>query len=173
MARRTSQEPAIASAVLDCILGYPRTYRWPVAMEQHSCDVVVAGGGNVAICTALSAHETVAGVLVLERAPFGELGGNAAPTAHALRFGYNAGAEVLALVPDLSEQIHETDFGSHPADSFYADLARISEYQTDPEPADILACRSFPKMKWPHANDSAFCRVTVINRICSAGEPRR
>jgi tricarballylate dehydrogenase len=173
MARRTSQEPAIASAVLGCILGYPRTYQWPVAMEQHSCDVVVAGGGNAATCTALSARWTVAEVLVLERAPFGELGGKTAPTAHALRFGYSADAEILALVPDLSEHIHETDFGSHSEDSFYAALARISECRTDPGPADILASRSFPKMKWPHANDSAFCRVTVVNRICSADEPRR
>ena len=41
-----------------------------------SYDVVVVGGGNAAMCAALSARESGARVLVLEKAPEGWRGGN-------------------------------------------------------------------------------------------------
>ena len=39
-------------------------------------DVIVIGGGNAALCAALAAKETAKRVLVLERAPEDEAGGN-------------------------------------------------------------------------------------------------
>ena len=126
-------------------------------MEQRSYDVVVVGGGNAAICAALAARETASRVLVLERAPFGEHGGNTAFTAGALRFAYSDAREILELVPDLSEeQIRETDFGSYSEESFYADLARVTEYRTDPELADILVSQSFHALKWLHGKGVRF-----------------
>jgi tricarballylate dehydrogenase len=41
-------------------------------------DVIVVGGGNAAMCAALSAQEEGAEVLVLERSPFEERGGGTA-----------------------------------------------------------------------------------------------
>jgi succinate dehydrogenase/fumarate reductase flavoprotein subunit len=41
-------------------------------------DVIVVGGGNAAMCAALSANEHGARVLVLERAPEEKRGGNSA-----------------------------------------------------------------------------------------------
>ncbi|MFM8795684.1 MAG: FAD-dependent oxidoreductase [Betaproteobacteria bacterium] len=39
------------------------------APETHSCDVLVIGGGNAAVCAALMATEAGARVTVLEAAP--------------------------------------------------------------------------------------------------------
>src|SRR5215475_12786252 len=118
-------------------------------MDGYSYDVVVVGGGNAALCAALAARETVSRVLVLERAPFGQHGGNTAYTAGILRFPFSGNAEILELVPDLSlEMIRDTDFGSYSEQSFYEDLGRVTDYRTDPELADILVSRSFETLKW-------------------------
>ena len=59
-------------------------------------DVVVVGAGNAALCAALSAAERGVSVLVLERAPEDESGGNTRFTAGAIKCvyykdGYKAG----------------------------------------------------------------------------------
>src|SRR5215472_14956566 len=118
-------------------------------MDEHSYDVVVIGGGNAALCAALAARENAARVLVLERAPFGQHGGNTAFTAGLLRFAFNGNAQILELVPDLSpEMIRDSDFGSYSEENYYEDLGRVTEYRTDPELADILVSRSFETLKW-------------------------
>ena len=48
-------------------------------------DVVVIGGGNAALCAALAAREAGAAVLVLEKAPESERGGNSFFTAGGFR----------------------------------------------------------------------------------------
>ena len=54
-------------------------------MNNKSYDVIVVGAGNAALCAALSAREQGAKVLVLERAPREERGGNSAFTAGGFR----------------------------------------------------------------------------------------
>ncbi|RPI48500.1 MAG: FAD-dependent oxidoreductase, partial [Betaproteobacteria bacterium] len=52
-------------------------------------DVIVVGGGNAALCAALSAREHGARVLVLERAPEDQRGGNSAYTGGGFRMVHN------------------------------------------------------------------------------------
>src|SRR5262245_39127774 len=95
-------------------------------------DVIVVGGGNAALCAALSAKETAKRVLLLERAPEDESGGNSRFTAGLLRIVYN-GADDLAQLIDLSkEERDRTDFGTYTADQFLDDMARVTEYRCDP-----------------------------------------
>ena len=111
-------------------------------------DVVVVGGGNAALCAALAARETAKRVLVLERAPEDEAGGNSRFTAGLLRIVYN-GAEDLAQLIDLSkEEIERTDFGTYTADQFLDDMARVTEYRCDPDLTEILVKQSFPTALW-------------------------
>ena len=48
-------------------------------------DVIVVGGGNAALCAALSAREQGSSVLLLERAPRDERGGNSVYTDGLMR----------------------------------------------------------------------------------------
>jgi tricarballylate dehydrogenase len=112
-------------------------------------DVVVVGGGNAALCAALSARQAGARVLVLERAPHGEHGGNSAFTAGAMRVAYRGVDDIRALVPDLTdEQVAVTDFGSYPAEQFFDDLARVTRYRADPDLAETVADGSFDTLCW-------------------------
>jgi tricarballylate dehydrogenase len=111
-------------------------------------DVIVVGGGNAALCAALSAKETAKRVLLLERAPEDEAGGNSRFTAGLLRIVYN-GADDLAQLIELSkEELERTDFGTYTAEQFLDDMARVTEYRCDPNLTEILVKQSFPTALW-------------------------
>jgi tricarballylate dehydrogenase len=113
-----------------------------------SYDVIVVGGGNAALCAAISAKETAKRVLLLERAPEDESGGNSRFTAGLLRIVYN-GADDLAQLIDLSKEERErTDFGTYTADQFLDDMARVTEYRCDPDLTEILVKESLPTALW-------------------------
>ena len=73
-------------------------------MLPASVDVVVIGAGNAAFCSALAAAESGISVLVLERAPEDESGGNSRFTAGAFRCVYDGVDDLKALMPDLTEE---------------------------------------------------------------------
>src|SRR6266581_1044483 len=111
-------------------------------------DVIVVGGGNAALCAALSARESAQRVLVLERAPQDEAGGNSRFTAGLMRIVYN-GADDLGRLIELSrEEIERTDFGTYTANQFLDDMARVTEYRCDPDLTEILVKESFPTALW-------------------------
>jgi len=68
-------------------------------------DVVVAGSGNAALCAALAAREAGASVLIVEKAPESQRGGNSFFTAGGFRFAHQ-GLEDLRrdILPDISEE---------------------------------------------------------------------
>jgi tricarballylate dehydrogenase len=118
-------------------------------MLPEQCDVVVVGGGNAALCAALSAAEQGVSVLVLERAPEAESGGNSRFTAGAIRCVYDGVEDLKVLMPDLSEEeIANTDFGSYTEEKFFDDMGRVTEYRTDPELTEVLVTRSRETMRW-------------------------
>lgn len=116
---------------------------------QSSYDVVVVGAGNAALCAALSARETGASVLVLERARQEERGGNTAFTAGAMRFAYDGVDDIRQLVPDLSDrELENTDFGTYPESQFFDDLARVTQSRADPDLVEVLVKNSFDTLRW-------------------------
>ena len=111
--------------------------------------IIVAGGGNAALCAAISAREQGAEVLVLERAPFALRGGNSRFTAGGMRVAYRGNDDIRSLIPDLTEaELARTDFGSYPREAFYDDMGRITEYRTDPELAGKLIDESLDTLQW-------------------------
>jgi tricarballylate dehydrogenase len=118
---------------------------------------VVVGAGNAALCAALSAHESGAHVLVLERAPESERGGNTAYTDGKMRVVYDSLDDILALSDDLSrEEIENSDFGRYSEEDFFDDMARITQNRTDPDLCDILVKQSRPTLRWMKANGVRF-----------------
>ena len=98
-------------------------------MAQQEYDVCVAGAGNAALCAAIAAAENGARVLVLERAPEPENGGNSRFTAGGIRFVYN-GCDDLLDICDLSEEeINNSDFGSYSESQFFDDMFRVTEFR--------------------------------------------
>jgi tricarballylate dehydrogenase len=88
-------------------------------------DVVVAGGGNAALCAALSAVEAGASVLVVESAPRDFRGGNSRHTRNLRCMHEQA-------TPFLSE--------TYPEEEFFDDLRRVSGPEMN-EPLARLAIR--------------------------------
>ena len=102
-------------------------------------DVVVVGAGNAALCAAISAAEAGAKVLVLERAPAAESGGNSRFTAGGMRIVYNGIDDLKKLMPDLTQQeIDGTDFGAYTSDEFFDDMFRVTRYRTHPDLCEQL-----------------------------------
>ena len=113
-----------------------------------SYDVIVVGCGNAALCAALSAQEQGAKVLVLERAPREERGGNSTFTGGAFRMVCR-GLEDVRKVVDLSEEeIATADFEDYTAEKYLDDLGRLTQYRIDPDLAEVLVSRSTDTVLW-------------------------
>ena len=112
-------------------------------------DVVVVGAGNAALCAALAANEAGAKVLVLERAPKEEYGGNSRFSSGSMRFAYDSGEDVRAVIKDLSDaEWAQLDFGTYPEEAFFDDMFKITSYRTDPELCEHLVKGSYGAAKW-------------------------
>ncbi|UCH75737.1 MAG: FAD-dependent tricarballylate dehydrogenase TcuA [Rhodospirillales bacterium] len=118
-------------------------------MTAQDHDVIVVGAGNAAFCAAMTARESGATVLMLERAPEDESGGNSRFTAGAIRFAYDGIDDLRAVMPDLTEEeIANTDFGTYTTDQFFDDMFGVTRFRTDPELCERLVRRSFEGMTW-------------------------
>lgn len=117
-------------------------------LPDHS-DVVVVGAGNAALCAALAAAESGVSVLVLERAPEPESGGNTRFTAGAIKCVYDGVEDLKVLMPHLTpDEIAMTDFGEHPESKYYDDMGRETQYRSDPDLTELLVTRSRDTIRW-------------------------
>ena len=126
-------------------------------MLAEYSDVVVVGGGNAAFCAALAAAEHGVSVLVLERAPESEAGGNSRFTAGAIRCVYDGVDDLKRLMPDLSaDEIARTDFGAYTEEQFFDDMGRVTEYRTDPDLCELLVRQSRDAVRWMRGHGVRF-----------------
>jgi len=99
----------------------------------HLWDVLVIGGGNAALCAAITARETGAEVLLAEHAPRAMRGGNSRHTRN-LRAMHEAPAPPLT--------------GRYGADEYWDDLSRVTARETDAELAQLTIRESARLMAW-------------------------
>lgn len=121
-------------------------------------DVIVAGAGNAALCAALSARERGARVLVLERAPFDERGGNSYFTAGGFRFAHEGLEDVAVdILTDLSPaEKEQIVLPAHSRQFFYDQLMEVTHHQSDEDLANLLVDRSRPTMAWLRSHGIRF-----------------
>ncbi len=122
-----------------------------------AADIIVIGGGNAALCAAISAREHHKSVLVLERAPEDQAGGNTRFTAGAMRCVYNGVNDLQHLMPDLTEEeLANTDFGTYTEEQFFDDMGRVTEYRCNPDLVEILVRQSRQTMLWKKSKGIRF-----------------
>jgi tricarballylate dehydrogenase len=112
-------------------------------------EVVVVGAGNAALTAALAAREAGAQVLVLEKAPSDERGGNSRFTGGIVRFVQGGLEDILPLVPDLTEaEIARLEVEPYPAETYVDDIMRLSEGKADPALTRVLVDNSYQTVRW-------------------------
>ncbi|MER1966470.1 FAD-dependent tricarballylate dehydrogenase TcuA [Castellaniella sp. GW247-6E4] len=118
-------------------------------MSSSDFDIAVIGGGNAALCAALSARESGARVIIVERAPKESRGGNSAHTGGAFRIAYNGSDDLKALIPDMTpEELRDNDFGSYTETQFFEESISMSGYRADADVLDTVVKESMPTMHW-------------------------
>jgi tricarballylate dehydrogenase len=96
-------------------------------------DVLVVGGGNAAMCAAISARRAGASVLVVEAAPKFYRGGNTRHTRN-MRCAHDAATDILT--------------GPYTEDEFWDDLLRVTKGKTDEQLARFMIRQSKEILGW-------------------------
>ncbi len=127
----------------------------PAPRSTDSADVVVVGGGNAGYCAAHAAALRGRRVVLIERAPAAEAGGNSFFTAGAIRMTHDGLDDVLDLVePDA--RLRRTEVPPYPAMQFRADMERTTSGRCDPQLTDVLIADSAPAVRWLKALGMSF-----------------
>ena len=115
------------------------------------CDVVIVGGGNAGLCSAIEANDRGANVLLLEKAPKIRRGGNSRLTGGVWRVAYENGRRDLGpiLNPELLPvPLENIDFEPYPKDAFYATQMRVSQGLADKYWAEVVSNESLATLSW-------------------------
>lgn len=125
--------------------------------DSGRADVIVVGAGNAALCAAISAAEAGADVLVLERAPRANRGGNSAFSGGAFRVSYDGVDDIRKLVPDLSpEDAANTEFGTYPRDRFFDELMALSGFKASMPLIETVVGASLGTLLWMRSHGVRF-----------------
>ena len=96
-------------------------------------DVLVAGGGNAALCAAIAARRAGRRVLVVESAPKFYRGGNTRHTRN-MRCAHDYATDTLT--------------GPYSEDEFFDDLMRVTSGNTDEALSRMMIAKSKPMLDW-------------------------
>ena len=120
-----------------------------IELLPDSADVIVAGAGIAGLSAALAARACGANVVVLERAPAAERGGNTRFSNGAMRGVYAGVGDIERWTGPLdAESKARTSFGSYSRQCYLDDMARITGGRTDPQLCADLVDGSAATFDW-------------------------
>src|SRR6202047_5319593 len=118
-----------------------------------TCDIIIIGGGSAALEAAISAREAGAGsVVMLEKAPEEESGGNARFSHTGFRFVHAGAQELREFLPDVDEaKFRRMQIPAYGRADFLGDLDRGTQGRIDPVLAACLVDHSNAALHWMRA----------------------
>ncbi|MBD47930.1 MAG: tricarballylate dehydrogenase [Dehalococcoidia bacterium] len=126
-------------------------------------DVVVVGGGNAALSAALSAKQSGAKVLVIEKAPPIERGGNCPFTGGGFRFVHNGTSDLRHIVLDHS--ILKGNENPYTPEQYRSDMLTKTRGLTDRALLTTLIDQSLPTISWLSELGITFERGSNAQRV--------
>src|SRR5436190_19126631 len=119
--------------------------------REERCDIIVIGGGSAAHEAAVAAREAGAErIIMLEKAPEPEFGGNARYSHTGFRFVYDGGREIRTLIEVDDASFANFVMPPYTRENFLADLKRVTEGRIDAELATFLVDNSNAAVHWMH-----------------------
>ncbi|MDE2476019.1 MAG: FAD-dependent tricarballylate dehydrogenase TcuA [Alphaproteobacteria bacterium] len=117
---------------------------------MEHCDVIIIGGGSAAFEAAVAAHEQGARkIVMLEKAPEAEYGGNARYSGTGFRFWHRGADEIRAFLPDMDDSLFASlEIPPYTEEEFAADLERMTLSRMDPLLARTLVGQSNAAVHW-------------------------
>ena len=113
------------------------------------CDVLIIGAGNAALCAALAARDEGASVVVLEKAPANEQGGNCPYTGGGFRFVHDGMDDLRALLPDMTDaEAARVSMEPYTARDFRNHFAAVTRGDADQNLIETIIARSRPTVDW-------------------------
>jgi tricarballylate dehydrogenase len=117
---------------------------------SQRCDIIVVGGGTAAFEAAVAARQSGAEhVVMLEKAPEAEAGGNSRYTSTGWRFVHSGAAEIRDFLPQVDDadfsRMHIEPYGES---RFTDDLLRVTQSRIDPALMNVLVTKSNEALHW-------------------------
>ena len=141
-----------------------KQFQSSVMLFDELYDVVIVGGGNAGFSAATTAaQQGCKRVLLVEKAPEHNAGGNTYFTAAGFRTTFDGLDDLLpflytsdaqkGLPPDLVSKI---EMDPYTKEDFHRDIDRVTKGRADPMLAKVLVDRSRPTIQWFVNNGARF-----------------
>src|SRR5437763_8858536 len=118
--------------------------------RTETCDIIVIGGGSAAFEAAVAARQAGAErVVMLEKAPAAEYGGNARYSGTGFRFVHGGAGEIRTFIPDVDEALFASMvIAPYTAQDFMDDLERMTQARMNRALAQTLVSESNAAVHW-------------------------
>src|SRR3954465_13436424 len=119
--------------------------------REENCDIIVIGGGGAAHEAGGAAREAGAErIVMLEKAPEAEFGGNARYSHTGFRFVYDGGREIRQFLEIDDATFSQFIMPPYTRENFLPDLNRVTEGRINQELATFLVDNSNAAVHWMH-----------------------